>query len=145
MIDNIVDQLLRDEGEVLHVYLDQLGIPTAGVGHNLKAHHINLVVGTPITQEQSREWLAEDLAETNTEIQRNLPWVWDLGVVRRGVFQNMWFNMRFRLLGFVNTLAATKAGDWERCHDEMLKSRWATQVGARADRLAKQVVTNEWQ
>jgi len=147
MIDNIVDQLKRDEGEVLHVYLDQLGIPTAGVGHNLSAHHqLIYKVGDLITQAQSDEWLQEDLQETNLELQHNLLWVWDLDVVRRGVFQNMNFNMSInRLMGFVNTLAAAKAGDWQRTHDEMLKSRWATEVGARAYRLAIQIVKGEWQ
>lgn len=47
----------NEEGEVLKVYADQIGIPTAGIGHVVK----DMKVGTPITKEQSRAWFANDI------------------------------------------------------------------------------------
>ena len=51
---------------------------------------------------------------------------------------DMCFNLGInRLLGFKNTLAAIKAGDYEAAADGMLASMWAKQVGKRAHRLIK--------
>jgi lysozyme len=55
----------------------------------------------------------------------------------------MAFNLRERLLGFHDTLAAILNDDWQRAHDEMLDSLWAKQVGERAQRLAKMILTGE--
>jgi lysozyme len=52
------------------------------------------------------------------------------------VLVNMAFNMGGGLLSFVNTLAAIQRGDYNAAANGMLASRWATQVGARATRLA---------
>ena len=41
------------------------------------------------------------------------------------------------LLGFKNTLATIQAGRYNDAADGMLASKWATQVGDRATRLAK--------
>ncbi len=52
------------EGEVLKVYLDAVGLPTAGVGHLLSpAEKKRLKVGTPISAAQSNEWFDRDVAE----------------------------------------------------------------------------------
>ena len=61
----------------------------------------------------------------------------DLSDARQRVLVNMAFNLgRAGLAGFKNTLAQIAAGDYERAADNMLLSKWATQVGARAVRLA---------
>lgn len=50
------------EGEILKVYLDPVGLSTLGVGHLLtKAELAQMPVGTPITKEQSDEYLRRDL------------------------------------------------------------------------------------
>lgn len=54
----------------------------------------------------------------------------------------MSFNLGIaKLLGFKNTLAFAKAGDWARAASNMLQSAWAGQVGARAIRLSHQLLT----
>src|SRR5689334_4709175 len=118
MITNIRDQLRRDEGEILHVYLDSLGIPTAGVGHNLPAHGIDLPLGTPITQEQSDEWLDQDIQIVTDQLQSHLPWSDALDEVRFGVLQNMGFNMGFnmgviKLLGFHHFLGYMESSNYD--------------------------------
>ena len=60
------DELLKfvrtHEGEVLEVYADPVGLPTAGVGHLLTPDELKtLKVGDPITPEKSLEWLKSDI------------------------------------------------------------------------------------
>jgi len=146
MIQNLQQQLKRDEGEILHVYLDSMGIPTAGVGHNLRAHGINLPVGTPITQAQSDEWLQQDISLACSILSAHLSWVDSLGDIRRAALQNMCFNMGIgKLLGFHHFLGFMESGNYEAASGEMLNSAWAVQVGARAKRLSLQVKTGVWQ
>jgi lysozyme len=49
-----------------------------------------------------------------------------------------------RLRTFRRALAAMERRDWETAAAEMLDSLWARQVGARADRLARQMLTGRW-
>jgi lysozyme len=48
------------------------------------------------------------------------------------------------LLAFDKTLALVEAGNYDEAATEMLNSRWATQVGARATRLSQQMRTGQW-
>lgn len=142
---DIYEQLRRDEGERLEVYLDSLGIRTAGVGHNLNAHGINLPLGAAITQAMSDQWLQEDVATVNTALTTHLPWTDNLDDPRRGVLVNMAFNMGILgLLGFHRTLTMIEAGNYDGAAAAMLESKWATQVGARAQRLSEQMRSGEW-
>jgi hypothetical protein len=55
----------------------------------------------------------------------------------------MAFNLgRSRMAGFRKMLAAAKRYDWAECSRQMLDSKWARQVGARADRLAAMVLSD---
>ena len=57
---------------------------------------------------------------------------------RQDVFIEMVFNMGpSRVAGFRNMLQAFRDEDWELASVEMLDSKWARQVGVRANRLAK--------
>lgn len=146
VIDNIVDQLKRDEGLKLIPYKDTSGLWTVGYGHKMKpgdglSHPEYVEWGEPHAEHQ----LQADLQNVNLQLTKNLPWVWDLDVARRGVFQNMCFNMGInRLLGFVNTLALAEQGQYARASGEMLKSKWRDQVGDRAIRLADQMRLGAW-
>jgi lysozyme len=156
MIINLKQQLQRDEGTVLHVYLDSLGIPTAGTGHNLQSHGINLPVGTPITQTQADIWLKQDMQVACDNLHTHLPWTDSMDNVRCGVLQNMSFNMGIAsLLSFKNTLSLVQAKNYLAASHEMLSSLWAKkevakavlarQVGNRANRLSLQMSSGVWQ
>jgi lysozyme len=146
MVTNLIDQLRRDEGEVLHVYLDSLGIRTAGVGHNLEAHGIGLPVGSPITQQQSDFWLEQDAEAACDSLHNRLGWTDALDDIRRGALQNMCFNLGInRLLQFHHFLGYMESGDYDSASTEMLNSLWAKQVGPRAKRLSLQISSGEWQ
>lgn len=138
-------ELIRDEGEELEAYKDSLGYWTIGVGH--------LLGSTPrmtvITRAESRALLEADIDEAMRTAERWVPDIhkWDLddldGAVRQRAIINMAFNLGDKLGQFRNTLAALNAGNWEKAAEGMLASKWATQVGQRAVRLAHMVKTGE--
>lgn len=135
-------ELVRDEGEVLHVYsdskddkdtLDHLkGYLTIGVGILVDSRR-----GGGITQEESRYLLRNRIASKIDDLDRHLPWWRQLSRARRRVLINMCFNLGIGgLLGFVHTLESVRVGQYEIAAQQMLESEWARQVGDRAKRLA---------
>lgn len=132
------DQIIRDEGCRLRVYDDSRGIPTIGVGRNLR--------DKGISQAEADAMLDADLREYTAAVVARIPAALALDDARRGVLVNMAFNLGIAgLLAFTKMLAAVEAGDWDRAAVEMMDSRWATQVGERAARLARQMQTGQWQ
>lgn len=123
-------ELIRDEGLKLKPYRDTVGKLTIGVGRNLDD------VG--ISEAEAATLLESDIARTAKALDLNLPWWTTLSEERQRVLLNMAFNMGIAgLLGFKNTLAAIQAGKYEDAAKEMLTSKWAAQVGNRAQRLAQ--------
>lgn len=134
---DIYEQLRRDEGERLKMYADSRGIPTIGIGHNLR--------DKAISQRASQTIFEDDLADVDRELSAALPWVTNLDDARRGVLRNMAFNLGVAgLLAFRQTLALIQAGKYEDAAKEMLKSAWAEEVGPRAQRLSLQMKTGWW-
>jgi lysozyme len=138
MIANLTDQLIRDERLRLEPYTDTVGKITIGVGRNLSDVGISVV--------EAQQLLVNDIANATARLEETFPWTAGLDEVRRAALLNMTFNMGIRGLSqFQNFLAAMRTGDWESARNEMLNSRWAQQVGARAQRLAIQIETGVWQ
>jgi len=134
---NLEEQLKRDEATRNKVYFDSIGIPTIGVGRNLRD------VGLSDTEIDFL--LDNDIKRVRSELS-SLDWYRDLDEVRRGAIENMCFNMGLAtLLQFTNTIKYLMDKDWQNAHDNMLKSLWARQVGIRAERLTKQILVGEWQ
>lgn len=122
-------ELRRDEGVRRRVYNDSMGIPTIGVGRNLRD------VG--LTDEEVDVLLDNDIERVWSLIIHHIPWVQKLSDARQRVIANMAFNLGVSgLLDFKKTLAAIEAGQYEQAADMMLDSRWAGQVHGRATRLA---------
>jgi lysozyme len=48
-------------------------------------------------------------------------------------------------LKFENAMEALKQSDYDTAAAELLDSRWSTQVGSRAQELATQIRTGNWQ
>ena len=70
-----------------------------------------------------------------------MSWWRNLDDERQRVMANMCFNLGYpRLSKFVKFLAAMQEEDWSKAGEEMLDSKWATQVGNRAQRLKDKVV-----
>lgn len=135
---NLIDQLIRDEGVRLKPYKDSVGKLTIGVGRNLDDVGIN---------ELEAEWLlSHDILRAELALEEHLPWTKDLDEVRKAALINMAFNMGIAgLLTFKNTLQAIQEARYDDAANQMLESKWATQVGPRAHRLALQIQSGEWQ
>jgi len=132
----LLRELVRDEGLRLKPYRCTAGKLTIGVGRNLEDRGI--------TAEEADFLLLNDVKRFSAELDERLPWWKDLDPVRRRVILNMAFNLGVDgLLGFKSTLAAVKAKDWSKASAGMLSSKWASQVGLRADRLAKMMRTGQ--
>ncbi|MDT4879646.1 hypothetical protein FQZ97_1153420 [compost metagenome] len=81
--------------------------------------------------------LANDVREAIVDARKLFPTFDELDDVRQEVLVNMTFNLgAVRLSGFKKFRAAVRAANWALAAREMLDSKWATQVGARAQRLA---------
>ena len=127
-------QLVRDEGVRLKPYLDTIAHITIGVGRNLSANGI--------THEEAQLMLEHDIDQCEKQMRFLLPWAEKLDPVRYRVLMNMGFNLGIEgLLAFKNMLACLKVGEYTSAALNMLDSRWAEQVGARATRLAEAMRT----
>lgn len=139
--EKLTAQLKRDEGVVPYAYEDSLGYLTIGTGHLVDKRKGGFLPPFII------DLLLEHDVETHGQaLFAALPWVKDLSPARQGVLVNLCFNIGLQgVLGFAQTLAAIKAGDYESASERMLDSKWAKQVGPRATRLALQMKTDVWQ
>lgn len=151
MLEKLKAQLKHSEGLRLQAYLDTKGILTIGYGHNLMAKPIPNIakVGDSISQYQAELIFEEDVKEAiaNVDKTKELAWVKDMpDPARQAVIYDMAFNMGTKtLLTFKNTLAMVKAQRYQDAAQNMLKSKWAGQVGNRAVRLSRQMETGIWQ
>ena len=136
MILSLREQLIRDEGGYqAFVYNDSVGIPTIGVGRNISKS------GGGLSIYEQDLMLNNDITAKTIEVLRGIPWSYTLDGVRFEVLVNMAFNLGMMgLLGFPKFLAALKIGNYTLASSEMLNSKWATQVGTRANRLAQQII-----
>lgn len=128
-------QIIRHEGFRQFPYEDSVGKLTIGVGRNLD--------DKGLSESEVEILLSNDIADVLAEC-KTLSY-WDhLDSVRKKVVADMVFNLglpRFR--GFIRTNRAISMGDWNTAAREMLDSRWARQVGPRAERLAKMMATGQ--
>jgi lysozyme len=128
--DRLVAELTRDEGLRLRAYKCPAGKTTIGIGRNLDD------VG--ITKAEAETLCRNDVARVEAELDARLPWWRGLDEVRQRVIANMAFNLGTDgLLKFKNTLRHVEAGEYLAAAQGMLASRWASQVGPRALRLAQ--------
>jgi lysozyme len=135
--DRLITQLTRDEGCRLKPYKDSVGKLTIGIGRNLDD------VG--ISQDEASVLLGNDIEKASAALRTQLPWTVNLDEARFGVLVNMTFNMGITtMLKFKDTLTHIQAGQYDLAAESMLKSQWARQVGARAQRLSDQMRTGEW-
>ena len=71
-------------------------------------------------------------------------WYTELDCVRQRVIVDMVFNLGLGgFLRFQKTIAALEKHDYCEAAKEMLDSRWASQVGQRAERLAQMMRSGE--
>lgn len=159
-------EIARDEGDKLAVYRCSEGYRTIGKGRNLDQVGITAqetatlgitvasCIARGITQAQSDALFANDIARSEADLDRHLPWWRKLDPVRQRVMLNMCFNMGIGwppsktrkgegLRAFVNTLPRIQRGDWAGAVAGMRASLWHRQVGDRAVRLEAMMLTGK--
>lgn len=122
-------QLVKHEGLRLKPYTDTVGKLTIGVGRNL--------TDRGISEDEAQTLLEHDINEAWRICQVLVPGFDGLPEPQQHALLDMAFNMgQPHLATFSRMLAAVNARDFNRAAAEMLESKWATQVGARARTLA---------
>lgn len=135
---SLVDQIKRHEGLRLKPYYCTENKLTIGYGRNLEANGLS--------QSEADFLLANDIEFVKSALAKVLPWYLRLSPMRQAVLVNMGFNLGVDgLLKFKKMLSAVWESDYDLAAKEMLNSRWASQVGYRANELATQMRTGEWQ
>lgn len=125
------DSVKLHEGYRSRAYKDSVGVWTVGYGQNLQV----LEIDEPL----AAEWLDKELAKA-TKFAETLPEWAVLDPVRRDVVVEMIYNLGERGYAlFQNTRRAMQEGRYDRAAAGMRASKWAGQVGRRADRLVAQM------
>ncbi len=146
MINNIYDQLMRDEGLSLSPYADTRGFITIGYGHNVTANPLPNYDLDNFTIDAAEQVLRDDCTRIWAKLYRDMPWLSSIDSVRQGVYQNMSFNLGAGgVEEFHHSLDDVQAGNYAQAALDMQQSAWYTQVGARAVRLCTQMRTGVWQ
>ena len=141
-IDKLRDTLKIDEGVKYEIYNDHLGYPTFGIGHLVveSDEEHGKPIGTPVSEDRVNSVFEKDVAIMIDEAKKIFPNLDELPEEAQQVIVNMTFNMgRPRLSQFKKFIAGVNAGDWNKAAVEMMDSRWAKQVGARAERLRDRI------
>lgn len=129
-LKKLKNELIRDEGLRLTVYFDSEGIETIGVGRNLQKG---------ITKDEAYHLLDNDIHDVIQDAMQ-FEWFDKLDDDRKNIILNMIFNLGInRFKGFRKTIRLIEAGDYEEAAKEMLDSKWARQVGPRANRLSNRM------
>lgn len=141
-ISQLREQLKIDEGVKYEIYNDHLGYATFGIGHLVVAgdEEHGKPVGTPVSEERVNAVFDSDVEKYISETKKVFPKLDDLPEEAQQVLVNMCFNMGAPRLGqFKKFIAAVESHNWDTASVEMMDSRWAKQVGARAERLRDRI------
>lgn len=139
--------LTRHEGSRLVVYDDfngkpvrkgstLIGNPTIGVGRNLS--------GRGISSSEQALLLDNDIAECEAVLSKQ-PWWGKLNEPRQAAAIDLAFMGWGSFQKFVNLFAAITIENWDLAAQEVLDSKWATDVGPiRSGDIARMMRTGEW-
>jgi len=145
--DQIKDLIEKNEGRRDKVYEDTEGHPTIGVGFNLDRADAKEQIEalgldyddvrsgkTNLNDDQINSLLDADVDRAVDAARGNVENFDDLSDNRQAAITDMAFNLGSAGLGkFENMIDAVESGDFEKAADEMSDSKWAGQVGDRAD------------
>ena len=133
------------EGRVPWAYKDSLGYMTIGVGHL-----IDKAKGGGLPEHIIDVLLDYDIQTHRDELYQSAPWAQQLDDVRRAVLVDMAFNLSVEPFDgdgykdwpmFVDQI---KRKDFAAAAANMRQTKWAGQVGQRAERLAMMMETGLW-
>ena len=129
----MIDQINRHEGFRAKPYDCPAGKLTIGYGRNIE--------DMGITMTEAEYLLVNDLTRSQTELTNSLPWYKGLSHRRKQAMLNLHFNMGTGTLSkFQKFLKAMSESDYSTAKAELLNSKYAQQVGKRAQEVAEQIV-----
>jgi lysozyme len=134
-MSKLEDMLIRHEGLKLMPYRCTAGKLTIGIGRNIQDRGIN--------EAEARIMCQNDIQEITARLVK-YSWFTRLCDVRKDVIVDMAFMGVQRLLGFKKMIEALSREDYKAAAAEMLESKWAKQVGARATELASMMVEGRY-
>ena len=115
-------------------YKDTADKLTVGYGRNL--------TDKGLSEDEARYLLHNDIQEVIDGLRKAYWWFDELDEIRQGVVLNMAFNLGLGgFAKFRNTISYISDGNFKQAAAHMLQSRWAKQVGYRADELAREMET----
>lgn len=151
-LQEVVRRLKIHEGIRLQMYICPAGYPSIGIGRNLLTN--------PLTAEEERvcgdyrkgitanmaEYLCRnDVMRVTKNVKESIPVFHRLDDERQYVIIDMAFNLGLhRLLQFRNMLYRLNIGDYRGASKELLNSKYAQQVGHRAQKNAYTLETGKW-
>lgn len=137
-MSKLVAQLRRHEGVRSHFYRCTSGLATIGVGRCIEPGSLGL------SDDEIDYLLENDIKRCQAELLA-FSWFIDLDSVRQDAMVNLLFNLGMtRLMQFKNALAAMEANNFNTAAEEFMDSRWATQVGNRADEVCEMIRTGRY-
>ena len=135
-------ELGQDEGCIYEVYLDHLGYPTFGIGHLItnRDSEYGWSVGTDVDEYRVQEVFKEDVKTVLSDCEKLYDDFYEIPEEAQLIIANMMFNMGYtRLSKFKGMKRGVDSRNWEEAADEMVDSRWYTQVTNRAERLVQRM------
>ena len=151
----LLEQLKEHEGFRGNYYLCTANKKTIGYGLNVDNNPFSneelKQLGRcefdtqPMTKDEAEVLLENDIDKVIVLIKDHLPWD-ALCEARKAVCANMAFNLGVSgFFKFKNMISAINKACFIEAAAEMANSRWAQQVGYRADCLVMQMATGKWQ
>lgn len=148
-VDQLIADLIRDEGCKLKVYKCPAGRNSVGIGRNLDdlglsdAEEIflalskeELLAGASITESGARYLLRNDIKRCTTELDVHCPWWTSMPEPAQRALMNMNFNMGWtKLSAFKLMLGALKDGLYAAAAFQAQNSDWFKQVKDRGPRV----------
>ncbi|MDA1210218.1 MAG: glycoside hydrolase family protein [Bacteroidetes bacterium] len=130
-LENLKEEIKKEEGYRLEVYTDTEGFPTGGYGHKIiDGEEI------PTTKEGWEELFEKDFARA-CEGGMNICGDWDIKDEAKAIIIHMVYQMgEAGVRNFKRALSHLFNQEYSLCAAEMLNSRWANQTPNRAKRLS---------
>lgn len=123
----LVSQFQTNEGKRLKPYHCPAGYLTIGFGRNLDTKGI--------TELEAELMLLNDINDVQNQLDSMLPWWREINESSQRVLLDMCFNLGMKgLLKFEKMLGLLRAKQYNAAASELINSKYAKQVGARAQR-----------
>lgn len=131
-VDILRADLIVDEGDRSKPYIDTKGKVTIGIGRNL--------TDDGIAEDEKELMFSNDVGMAESIAEGLFKGFYQMSPNRQAALANLAFNMGERTLEtFTVFIGLVNAQNWSAAADDLLQTKWATEVGPRAQRRADQI------